>query len=159
AGCRVPAEAVQRHRPVDQGPPSAHTLLTPARRDPVIVEAIMSCTRVSPLVVVGLVLSALSTGACGGDDVVPEAAAPGGIIVAVQPTRLNLLRHVVTATGRVTPHPDGDWSIHAPETSIIADLPFDEGATVAVGDIVVRFDVPSRSSAIQAAEFELTEST
>ena len=119
----------------------------------------MSCTRVSPLVIVGLVLSALSTGACGGDDVVPEAAAPGGIIVTVQPARLNLLRHVVTATGRVTPHPDGDWTIHAPETSIIADLPFDEGATVAVGDIVVRFDVPSRSSAIQAAEFELTEST
>ncbi len=115
--------------------------------------------RRSCLSVVTLLVSALTLTACGGNDVVPDPDMQGGMVVTVQPARLNLLRQVVTATGRVTPHPDADWTIHATETSLIAELPFDEGAAVAVGDIVVRFDVPSRTSAMQAAEFEMTQST
>jgi len=97
----------------------------------------------------------MAAGACG-DDPPPAQDLSGAIEVAVTPARMNLLRHVVNANGAITPHPDAEWTIHATETAIVAELPIAEGEPVGVGDIVVRFDVPSRSSAIQAAEFELS---
>jgi len=104
-----------------------------------------------------LLLCVAGSAACGGPDEVPLDATPSGIVVTVQPAQLNLLRQIVTATGRVTPHPEADWTIHASETSLIAELPFEEGAPVAVGDILVRFDVASRTSALQAAEYEMIQ--
>jgi len=119
----------------------------------------MSHDRRSCLAVVTLLVSALTVTTCGGTDVVPDADTPAGMVVTVQPARLSLLRQVVTATGRVTPHPDVDWTIHAAETSLIAELLLEEGDAVAAGDRIVRFDVPSRTSALQAAEFELMQAT
>lgn len=97
--------------------------------------------------------------ACGGAEPEPEPVVGAGTEVSVEPARLALLRQVVTANGEVTPQPDADWTVHASETAMIAQLPFEEGAPVATGDIVVRFEVPSRSAAIQAAEFDLTIET
>lgn len=96
-----------------------------------------------------------TTGACGGDEPTTDPSLTGAIEVAVTPARMGLLRQVVTANGEVTAHPDGDWTIHAAETAVVVDLPFEEGATVAAGDIVARFEVASRTAAIQAAEFDL----
>jgi len=120
------------------------------------VVAIMRAARLLSLSGPALVLC-VAGAACGGPDEVPLNETPAGIVVTVQPVQLNLLRQVVTATGRITPHPESDWTIHASETSLIADLPVEEGAQVAVGDILVRFDVASRTSALQAAEYEMTE--
>ncbi len=93
---------------------------------------------------------------CGRDDPAPDASVTGAMQVTVVPARLNLLRHAVSANGQITPHPDADWIIHASETAVVADLPFDEGAVVEAGAVVVRFEVPSRTAAIQSAEFETT---
>jgi RND family efflux transporter MFP subunit len=109
------------------------------------------------VVVAGVSLVVVGGVACGSPDPVEESGLSGAVAVTVEPVRLNLLRQVVTANGQVTPHPDGDWIIHAAETAIVADLPFDEGAPVETDDIVVRFDVPSRTSALQAAEFDLAQ--
>lgn len=115
--------------------------------------------RLGSLVCITLLAGALTVTSCGGADVVPDDVIPSGMVVTVEPARRGPLRHVVTATGRVTPHPDADWTIHATETSLVADLPFEEGAAVDAGEVVVRFEVPSRTSALQAAEFELAQST
>jgi RND family efflux transporter MFP subunit len=100
-------------------------------------------------------LLAVTSAACGRDEAAPAQDLTGAIEVAVTPARMALLRNVVTANGEVTPHPDGDWTIYPAETSVVVDLPFEEGAAVAAGDIVARFEVPSRTAAIQSAEFDL----
>jgi len=102
-----------------------------------------------------LVLTMLTSAACGREEVVPDQSLTGAIEVAVVPARMALLRNVVTANGQIAPHPDGDWTIYPAETSVVADLPFEEGATVAAGDIVARFEVPSRTAAIESGEFDL----
>jgi|GEM_PF-3349144 len=101
-------------------------------------------------------LTLLAAVAACGDAPPPAQELSGAIEVAVVPARLSLLRHVVTANGTITPHPDTEWTIHATDTAIVAELPIAEGDPVAVGDVVVRFEVPSRSAAIQAAEFEVS---
>lgn len=112
-----------------------------------------------PLAVAALT-AVLATGtACGRPEPPPAPALSGAIDVTVEPVRLSLLRRVVTANGQVTPHPDFDWTIHASETAIVAELPIAEGEPVETGDLVVRFDVPSRASAIQTAEFDITQWT
>src|SRR5688572_18060174 len=103
-----------------------------------------------------LVLAAVSVaGAAGcGKDTPPENALTGAIEVTAVPARLNVLRRIVTARGTVGPMPDGDLIVHAPETSTVAELPLAEGAIVKAGDVIARFEVPSRVAAIQAAEIE-----
>lgn len=107
---------------------------------------------VAALCVLGLGL--LGAGGCGRD-AEPEAALTGAIQVSVEPARLSVLRRVVSARGAVTPMPDGDFTVHATETSTVVELPLAEGSVVKVGDIIARFEVPSRVAAIQAAELEI----
>lgn len=109
-------------------------------------------TRTAAAAAVGLLL--ISGAACGGDEPAVDESTSGAIQVNVVPARMNLLRHAVNANGQITPHPDADWTIHAPETAVVADLPFEEGAVVEAGAVVVRFEVPARTAAIQSAEFE-----
>ncbi len=116
----------------------ASTLVWPARRP------------VAALLVIGL----LGAGACGRE-AEPEPALTGAIQVSVEPARLNSLRRVVSARGAVTPMPDGDFTVHATETSTVVELPLAEGSAVTLGDIIARFEVPSRVAAIQAAELEI----
>jgi SSS family transporter len=106
-----------------------------------------------------LAVLALGSAACGGSEAPPAQTVDGAIEVNVQAARISLLRNVVVANGQVTPHPDGDWTIHAAETSVIAELPIKEGEPVKVGDLLVRFEVGSRTASIQATEFEITQLT
>lgn len=108
--------------------------------------------RIAATAAVGLLL--MTSAACGRDEPAPDESTSGAIQVNVVQARMNLLRHVVSASGQITPHPDADWTIHAPETAVVADLPFEEGAVVEAGAIVVRFEVPARTAAIQSAEIE-----
>ena len=118
----------------------ASTMVWPARR------------QLAALLVVGFAL--LGAAGCGSDPE-PEAALTGAIQVTVEPARLNVLRRIVSARGAVTPMPDGDFTVHATETSTVVELPLAEGSPVKVGDIIARFEVPSRVAAIHAAELEI----
>ncbi len=114
-----------------------------------------------PLRATAIVLLIATTGlaACGGSTDAPASTLSGALQVSVEPARMNVLRQVVNGRGMVTPVPDADWTLHATETAIVAELPFDEGAVVSAGDIVARFEVPSRTAAIHTAEFELAQGT
>ncbi|HUR22220.1 MAG TPA: efflux RND transporter periplasmic adaptor subunit [Vicinamibacterales bacterium] len=104
-------------------------------------------------VAAALVIAAMGAAGCGKDKPA-ENALTGAIAVSAVPARLNGLRRTVTARGTVNPMPDGDLIVHATETSTVAELPVAEGAKVKTGDVLVRFEVPSRVAAIQAAELE-----
>ena len=119
----------------------ASTMVWPARR------------QVAALCVLGFGL--LGSGC--GRDAEPEAALTGAIQVTVEPARLNVIRRVVSARGAVTPVPDADFTVHATETSTVVELPLAEGSPVKVGDIIARFEVPSRVAAIQAAELAIAQ--
>lgn len=108
--------------------------------------------RTAATAAVGLLL--ITGVGCGRDEPAPDESTSGAIQVNVVPVRMNLLRHAVNANGQITPHPDADWTIHAPETAVVAELPFEEGAVVEAGAVVVRFEVAARTAAIQSAEFE-----
>jgi solute:Na+ symporter, SSS family len=104
-------------------------------------------------VTAAIVIAAVGAAGCG-KDAPPENPLSGAIEVTAVPARLNVLRRTVTARGTVGPIPDGDLIVHATETSTVAELPLAEGAIVKTGDVIARFEVPSRIAAIQAAEIE-----
>jgi hypothetical protein len=104
-------------------------------------------------VAAGLMIAALSAAGCG-KDAPPENELTGAIGVTVVPARMSVLRRTISARGIVSPVADGDLVVHATETSTVAELPVAEGDIVTTGDVIVRFEVPSRVAAIQAAEIE-----
>ena len=72
--------------------------------------------------------------------------------VAAQPARRGSLRAIIRTTGVVTPAAGAEFMATAPEPARIVEIPPAEGARVARGDILVRFDVPS--AAAEAARHE-----
>jgi solute:Na+ symporter, SSS family len=118
--------------------------------------ALLPLRKVAPA---GLALLLVSTGACGDGPAAETPTVPEGIEVSVAEARLSILRDVINANGEVTPAPEADWTVHASETAQIVDLPFSEGDRVEAGDVVVRFEVATRTAAIQSAEFDLSRDT
>jgi RND family efflux transporter MFP subunit len=101
-----------------------------------------------------LALAVLGVTGCGKEEE-PESPLSGAIQVTAVQAKLSALRRVVTARGTVNPMPDGDLTVHASETATVVELPLAEGALVKAGDLLVRFEVPSRVAAIQLAETEI----
>lgn len=99
----------------------------------------------------------LAASACGRDDQPsPETQT---IAVTVQPARLETLREALSLPGTVVPSALADFSVVAPETAEIAELPHAEGAAVREGDLLVRFEIPTLTTNLVARQNELTEAT
>ena len=69
------------------------------------------------------------------------------------------LRDAIVAEGQIIPAVDADLSVVAPEPALIAELPKAVGQTVAVGDVLARFDIPSITELVTTRERELSEAT
>jgi RND family efflux transporter MFP subunit len=108
-----------------------------------------------------LAVLSLWLGAAGGcaRPAVEKVDTTEAVPVAVVPARLDALRSVVIATGTIAPAPGGDWTITAPEAGRIAELPKNEGEAVKVGDLLVRFDIPSLTSELAARQAEVRQAT
>jgi RND family efflux transporter MFP subunit len=65
---------------------------------------------------------------------------------------------VVAASGLVTAAPGADWVITAPEAARIVELPKGEGDRVSPGDLLVRFEIPSRTTDVAARKAEVDQS-
>ena len=107
----------------------------------------------SLLVLAGLVLPA----ACRRSD--PEPATDGPVGVAVQAARLDTIRDAVSAPGLIVPSTVGDWTVLINEPAEIVELPKAEGETVAVGDLLVRFQFASLTQEMAATELAVLEAT
>ena len=97
----------------------------------------------------------LALGACGRRAATEAEAAPIG--VTVQLARQEPIRDVVTASGIVVPSAAGDWTIYAPEAAQIVELPKKENDPVAVGDLLVRFEIASLTQELSAREVAVTD--
>jgi RND family efflux transporter MFP subunit len=82
---------------------------------------------------------------------------PFGVNVHV--VRTETIRDVASASGTVVPSTSGDWTIFAPEGATVAEIPKQETETVAIGDVLVRFDVASIAQEVAARQLAVTEAS
>jgi membrane fusion protein, multidrug efflux system len=64
---------------------------------------------------------------------------------------------VVAAAGIVAAAPGADWVITAPEPARIVELPKGEGDRVSPGDLLVRFEIPARTTDVAARKAEVDQ--
>src|SRR5262245_25602798 len=110
--------------------------------------------------VLGVVVGTLATAACSkpaAEETESEAPAP----VKVEEATVGSIRAVIHATGVVTPAPEGELIVIAPEAGRITDIPRAEGERVAKGDVLVRFEIPSLTAEVQrqTAEVQRAQAT
>jgi membrane fusion protein, multidrug efflux system len=87
------------------------------------------------------------------EEVQTTAAAPVKILtIAAAP-----LEGVVAASGIVSAAPGADWVITAPEPARIVELPKAEGDRVRPGDLLVRFEIPERTTDVAARRAEVDQ--
>jgi RND family efflux transporter MFP subunit len=106
-------------------------------------------------VAIAIGVSALA--ACGRS--APEAEEVRPVGVAVAAARVDTIRDIASASGVVVTSAAGDWTIYASEAAQVAELPKKEGDVVAVGDLLVRFEIASANQELAARELALADAT
>jgi RND family efflux transporter MFP subunit len=91
---------------------------------------------------------------CGRGETPETATANPALSVAVHVVKPDTIRNVFSNSGMVVPAAAADWMIAAPEPARIAELPKAEGAAVAVGDLLVRFDIPTLSAELASRQVD-----
>ena len=87
------------------------------------------------------------------EEVQTTAAAPVKTLTVTPAT----LEGVVSASGIVSAAPGADWVITAPEPARIVELPKAEGDRVKPGDLLVRFEIPARTTEVAARRAEVEQ--
>lgn len=87
------------------------------------------------------------------EEVQTTAAAPVKTITLAPST----VEGVVAAAGLVSAAPGADWVITAPEPARIVELPKAEGDRVKPGDLLVRFEIPARTTDVAARRAEVDQ--
>lgn len=95
--------------------------------------------------------------ACGGGESGQDVETTTPVPVVVETARLGVIRAIVSATGTVTPAPDAEWTINAPQPARVLALPRAEGDRVRRGDLLVRFEIPSLSADVAAKQAEVAQ--
>jgi RND family efflux transporter MFP subunit len=91
---------------------------------------------------VGIALSLAA--ACGRQPTASDAVREELIVpVAAQPATVGRVRAILHATGVVSPAPDAEFIVTAPEPARIVEITHAEGEPVQAGELLVRFDIPS----------------
>jgi RND family efflux transporter MFP subunit len=88
-----------------------------------------------------------------------ERATTAPVSVSVQTARLDTLRDAIVVPGNVVPVAAADWTVYAPETGRIAEMPKMEGEAVKTGDVLVRFDIASLSADLANTQLEVSSAT
>jgi RND family efflux transporter MFP subunit len=89
---------------------------------------------------------------------VESVATEEDVPVSVKPaTLVDTFETTVNATGVVAAESGADWTITAPESARIAELPKNEGERVKVGDLLVRFDIPTMAADVTTREADVAE--
>jgi RND family efflux transporter MFP subunit len=111
--------------------------------------------RASLLVAVGAAgVSLVGSAGCGRSADAPVAGvAP--VTVTVKTARIQDLRDTVIVQGAVVAAPTAIFTVVAPESAKIVELPKVEGATVQPGDLLARFDLTSITTGLGASATEV----
>jgi RND family efflux transporter MFP subunit len=111
--------------------------------------------RVSFVLVVGAAgVSLVSLAGCRRGTDTPVAMAP--VTVTVKTAKLQELRDTVVAQGAVVAAPTAIFTVVAPESAKIIELPKVEGATVQRGDLLARCDLTSITAGLGASTMEVS---
>lgn len=105
---------------------------------------------------VALLAAALLPAGCSKptvEEVQTTAAAPVKVLTLAPST----VEGVVAASGLVSAAPGADWVITAPEPARIVELPKAEGDRVKPGDLLVRFEIPARTTEVAARRAEVDQ--
>lgn len=108
---------------------------------------------VGGLVVAGVSLVGLS-GCRRSTDAPVAGVAP--VTVTVKTAKIQDLRDTVVAQGAVVAAPTAIFTVVAPESAKIVELPKAEGATVEPGDLLARFDLTSITAGLGASAKEVS---
>lgn len=87
----------------------------------------------------------------------PEGAAASP--VTTERPRSETLRDVIRATGTIVPAASADLTVYASEPSRIAELTKKEQDDVAVGDVLVRFEMPARTQEMATLQLDVLHAT
>ena len=98
---------------------------------------------------------AFTAGGCSGPTL-EQTDTTAAVAVSVETAVVDRIESTISVTGLVTLAPGADWVIIAPEAARIADLPKAEGETAQVGDVLVRFDIPSLHAELASRRAEVT---
>jgi len=104
---------------------------------------------VSAIVAAAIVISACSKQTA--EETESEAPVP----VKVEEARIGSIRGVLHATGIITPAPEGELIVIAPEAGRVIEITRAEGERVAKGDVLVRFEIPSLAAEVQRQTAEV----
>jgi membrane fusion protein (multidrug efflux system) len=103
----------------------------------------------------GVVLAITAAVMACGKPAVEETESEAAVPVKVETAGTGSIRGVLHATGTITPAPDGELIVIAPEPARIAEIPKAEGDRVARGDLLVRFEIPSAAAEVQRQAAEV----
>jgi hypothetical protein len=106
-----------------------------------------------PVAVAGGILLSIAAG-CGGSSDQQASEGTSTLGVTVHVSKRETLRDVATASGIVVPSAAGDWLVTAPDVAEIAELTRVQGETVKTGDVLVRFEIASRTQELAVLQLE-----
>lgn len=104
------------------------------------------------------VLLLLLAAGCGGETP-PAADDDPRVVVTAATVRRGDLQDTASAPGIIVPSRAADLTVYAAEVAEIAELPKNEGDTVEIGDILVRYDIPSLTQELAALQLEVMQAT
>ncbi len=107
---------------------------------------------------VSVAFVALTASACGRA-AVEKVETTEVVPVGIAPAHIGVIQNIISATGTISPEPGADWIITAPAAGRIDDMPKSEGQPVKVGDVLVKFDIPSLDSDLAARTSEVMQAT
>jgi multidrug efflux system membrane fusion protein len=99
------------------------------------------------------IVAIVTAGACRRTP--PQETGSGPVPVAAATARLETLRDTLTANGVVVPSTAADWTIIAPESARILEIPHGEGEIVHEGDVLVRYDIPALTADLATRQTEV----
>src|SRR5258708_30313842 len=102
-------------------------------------------------------IGALILAAGGANPTVEEVQTTAAAPVKTITLAPAVLEGIVAASGVVAAAPGADWVITAPEPARIVELPKAEGDRVKPGDLLVRFEIPARTTDVAARRAEVAQ--
>jgi cobalt-zinc-cadmium efflux system membrane fusion protein len=75
--------------------------------------------------------------------------------VETEAAKVEAIESRIDAQGMVAPAPGGELVVVAPEPARIAEMPKAEGDAVKVGDVLVRFDIPTLASGVAGSRADV----
>jgi RND family efflux transporter MFP subunit len=96
---------------------------------------------------------------CSREDAAEAPAAAPAVTVSTSVARVGTMVDRIASSGTVVVSRAAEFTVFAPESAVIAEIPKQEGDRVEVGDLIVRFDIASVTLAVTTAEMAVTQAS